>query len=60
LHDNRHIGGLERSDIKEGIEGEPDLRGEPAASGAEKVLHGNRRIGGLERSDIKRSGANPQ
>ncbi len=40
--------------------GEPDLRGEPAASGAEKCLQGHKLSSGLERSDKKNDGLREQ
>jgi hypothetical protein len=47
------LSGLLRSDIKIGNEGEPDLRGEPAATGAENSCGKAGSLSGLSRSDIK-------
>jgi hypothetical protein len=45
---------------KKGIKGEPDLRGEPAVSSAEKSFAARKLYSGLERSDTKNDGLRKQ
>jgi len=48
----KFLSGVERSDIKKIDEGEPGKRGEPAASGAERIGVLAKFLSGVERSDI--------